>query len=124
MKRLAKPQIVVALSLLMVLGFASCVPLVIGAVGGAVGGAIESAEAAKSNQYGPATYTGTILSNIIYFPAKVLFAAGGALTTGVAYVVTFGDRAASAEIWKKSVGGDYLLSPAMIAGDETVHFVG
>lgn len=123
MKRLDS-KLVYRLSLVILLLFNSCVPLAIGAAGGAAGGAVKSAQAAEEKRYGPANYTGTILSNVFYFPAKVLFAAGGAITSGVVFLGSLGDSSVSRPIWDASVYGDYLVTPAMMAGEDRVRFVG
>lgn len=98
-----------------------CVLLAVGAAGGAAGGTITSSE---SPGYQPMTYVGTVLGNILYFPAKAIFAGGGAVVSGASYVFTGGDEKVSSHIWNTSTGGDYLLTPAMIAGEKPVHFAG
>jgi hypothetical protein len=70
------------------------------------------------------TYFGTVLANIFYIPAKIVFGAGGAVTSGLAYVVTLGDTDVSNSIWNTSVNGDYVVTPRMIEGRESVDFTG
>ncbi len=70
------------------------------------------------------TYVGTVLANAVYFPAKVIFAGGGAITSGVVYIATLGDEEATGSVWNASTKGDYLLSPRMIEGRENVRFAG
>jgi len=70
------------------------------------------------------TYVGSVLASAFYFPAKVLFAADGVATSGVAYLVTLGDSDPSREIWDASVTGDYVVTPRMIEGRDDVDFVG
>ena len=70
------------------------------------------------------TYAGTVLANVVYVPAKIVFAGAGAATSGVAYIVTLGDTETSDSVWNASVGGNYVLTPNMIEGDEPVRFVG
>ncbi|MCO6430725.1 MAG: hypothetical protein J5J00_07670 [Deltaproteobacteria bacterium] len=102
-----------------------CGALAAGAAGGAAAGSVESAQAAESPQeHSTGTYVATVLSNVVYFPAKVIFAGAGAATTGVAYLVTGGDREVTNNIWNSSVGGTYVVTPDMIEGDESVRFVG
>ena len=52
------------------------------------------------------SYVGAGVASLVYFPAKLAFAVGGALTSGVAYAVTLGDRHPSQDIWEASVEGD------------------
>ena len=83
-----------------------------------------SAKESQEEQHGAMTYVGTVLADVVYVPAKVVFTAAGALTSGVAYIVTVGDSNASSAIWNKSVNGDYVLTPSMVEGKKPVHFVG
>ena len=69
-------------------------------------------------------YVGSALANPIYFPAKVLFAATGAIASGITYVATLGRPQPSTEIWDAAVEGDYVVTPSMIEGNERVDFVG
>jgi hypothetical protein len=102
-----------------------CAPLLIGgaAAGGAAGG-VSSAKASEQSDHSAGTYAGTVLANVVYFPAKALFAGGGAVTSGVAYLVTLGNRDTARSIWDASVEGDYVVTPNMIEGRDPVHFVG
>ena len=70
------------------------------------------------------SYIGSVGASALYFPAKVLFAAGGAATSGVAYLVTLGDSDPAQSIWTASVDGDYVVTPSMIEGHDDVDFVG
>lgn len=101
-----------------------CVPLVVGAAGGAAGGAASSVEQSESEGHSAMSYVGSVGASALYFPAKVLFAAGGAVTSGVAYVVTLGSSGAAESIWTASVDGDYVVTPRMIEGHDDVDFVG
>lgn len=113
-----------ALVLLAVLCINSCVPLVVGAAGGAVGGAVTSAKESEKESYSTGTYIGTVLGNAVYFPAKVIFALGGSVVAGVSYIVTGADPRVSGPIWDASTGGNYILTPAMIAGQRPIQFSG
>ena len=48
----------------------------------------------------------------------------GGLFGGGAYVATGGNRQTAETIWRSSLGGDYVVTPDMIAGKEPVHFSG
>ncbi len=93
-----------------------------GAAGAAAGGA--SDVRAKNEHHSAMTYAGTVLGNIPYFPAKVIFAGLGAAASGVSYVVTLGKDQPADKIWDASVKGSYVLTPRMIEGRQPVHFVG
>jgi len=92
------------------------------AAGGAAGGVV-SARASRQEQHPPAIYAETVLANVVYVPAKALFAASGAVTSGVTYLVTAGSREPGV-VWRSAVDGDYVLTPDMIEGNDPVHFVG
>ena len=83
-----------------------------------------AASGRKEGGHSVPTYFGTVLANIFYIPAKVVFAAAGAVTSGLAYVVTLGDTSVSNSIWNTSVNGDYVVTPPMIEGRESVDFTG
>ena len=101
-----------------------CPVVVAGAAAGGAAGATVSAREGQEKHYAPLTYAGTILADLVYVPAKVAVATVGAATSGAAYLITLGDRNVSNNIWNSSVNGDYVLTPAMIEGDEPIHFTG
>jgi hypothetical protein len=98
--------------------------VVAGAAAGGAAGTAVSAKESEKEQHGVLTYVGTVLADVFYFPAKVVFAGVGATTSGLAYVLTLGDSSVSNNIWNASVEGNYILTPNMIAGEEPVRFVG
>lgn len=101
-----------------------CPFVVAGAVAGGAAGTAVSAKESEEEHHSALTYVGTVLGDVVYFPAKVVFAGAGALTSGVAYVLTLGDSSVSNNIWNASVNGNYILTPDMIQGKQPVHFVG
>jgi len=66
----------------------------------------------------------SVLANLLYMPTKVVYASLGAITGGLAYVLTVGDEDVSDAVWSRSVGGTYVVTPAMVRGDEDVLFFG
>jgi hypothetical protein len=66
----------------------------------------------------------TVLSNVLYMPAKVLYATTGGITGGFAYGLTGGDYQTANEVWVPSMGGTYVLTPSMIRGDDSIAFTG
>jgi|SRR5215475_2140388 len=66
----------------------------------------------------------SLLCNLIYIPFKLTYALLGGLVGGGAYLITAGNGQASDAIWRSSLGGDYVLTPAMIAGDQPINFSG
>jgi len=107
-----------------VLHLSGCVAAVAGAAAGGAAGTAVSVNEGSEERHGPLTYVGTVLANVVYFPAKVVFAGTGAVTSGAAYLLTVGDAQASSNIWNAAVNGNYVVTPDMIDGKTPVHFVG
>jgi hypothetical protein len=64
------------------------------------------------------------LASLVYTPAKVLYAIGGGLAAGMAYVVSAGDQDVTAPILTPSVRGDYVVTPAHLRGEKSLEFFG
>lgn len=113
------------LLVVLALGLAGCPLLVAGAVGGGAAGAAASAHQGQGEEeHSAGAYAGAIAADVLYVPAKVLFAAAGALTSGVTYLVTVGNKEASSAIWSSAVEGTYVITPRHIEGTEPVRFIG
>jgi len=67
---------------------------------------------------------GTVAGNILYVPAKVVYGILGGITGGASYVLTGGNTQTANTIWRSSLGGDYVLTPDMVAGQKPIHFSG
>ena len=65
-----------------------------------------------------------VIANIGYMPVKTVYAVVGGLTGGFAYACTGGNYETASNIWSMSLGGTYVLSPAMIRGEEPIYFAG
>jgi hypothetical protein len=66
----------------------------------------------------------TAIGNLFYIPAKIAYGTLGGLAGGTAYVFTRGDHHMAHKIWRNSLGGDYVLTPTMLKGQQPIHFVG
>ena len=66
----------------------------------------------------------TMLSNVIYMPAKFIYATAGGLTGGFAFALTGGDLETAEKIWVTSMGGTYVLTPGMLQGQDAIAFTG
>jgi fermentation-respiration switch protein FrsA (DUF1100 family) len=66
----------------------------------------------------------SVLSNALYMPGKVTYALLGGLTGGLAYALTGGDAQTAQTVWLTSLGGTYVLTPAMLRGEERIAFAG
>jgi hypothetical protein len=115
-----------AAALVALLGLQStgCALLIGGAVAGGAAGGAASVEQGEQEHHSPMTYVGSVLANAVYFPAKVVLAAGGAVASGLTYVATLGEPEPTRTIWDASVEGDYVVTPRMIEGREDVDFIG
>jgi hypothetical protein len=66
----------------------------------------------------------TLGANVLYIPAKFVYGILGGITGGAGWAVTGGNSQVSDTIWRSSLGGDYVLTPSMIRGDDPIHFSG
>ena len=64
------------------------------------------------------------LISVLYAPAKVLYAAGGGLVAGMAYVLSAGDQDVTEPILTPSLRGDYIVTPAHLRGERQLEFIG
>jgi len=82
-------------------------------------------EKKQTNYWSDAGYgTLAVLTNVVYMPVKVVYSTLGVITGGLAYVLTVGDSDTAERVWSPSVGGSYVVTPAMLRGDEPVFFNG
>ena len=70
------------------------------------------------------TGASVVLANVVYMPAKVIYAAGGGLVAGFAYLFSAGDKEVAKPILDASIGGDYIVEPEHLAGDKKLVFFG
>ncbi|HBZ72432.1 MAG TPA: hypothetical protein DEP35_22930 [Deltaproteobacteria bacterium] len=120
--RLQKVPFVLALS--AVLACSGCALLVAGAAAGGAAGGVSAARAGDTETHTAMSYVGSVLASTVYFPAKVVFASAGAVTSGLAYLVTAGNPQSASSIWNAAVEGDYVVTPDVIDGTRPLHFVG
>jgi hypothetical protein len=66
----------------------------------------------------------TMLADVVYVPVKFVYAGLGAIAGGFAFVLTGGNTQVSDTIWRSALGGDYVLTPKMITGEDPIHFSG
>jgi hypothetical protein len=67
---------------------------------------------------------GALLCNVVYLPAKLVYALLGSFIGGGTYLVTGGNQQAADTVWRSALGGDYVVTPAMLAGEEPINFSG
>jgi hypothetical protein len=64
------------------------------------------------------------LTSVVYAPIKVVYAAGGSVVAGLAYVLSGGDKEVAKPIFDASVRGDYVVTPQHMTGERELEFVG
>lgn len=67
---------------------------------------------------------GAFFTNLIYMPAKFTYATLGAITGGFAYVLTGFNTNVGKSVWVPSTGGDYVITPSMLRGEDPIYFSG
>ena len=68
--------------------------------------------------------TATVLANVVYIPTKLVYATLGGVTGGFAYLLTGGNYTAAEKVWIPSMGGNYVLNPNQVWGQEPIMFSG
>jgi hypothetical protein len=68
--------------------------------------------------------TACVFVNLIYGPTKFLYATGGALVSGFAWIFSAGDNDVARPIWDASMRGDYMVVPAQLRGQKRLDFIG
>jgi hypothetical protein len=63
-------------------------------------------------------------TNLLYMPAKLTYVVVATVTGGLVYALTLGNSRAVHAIFSPALGGTYVISPAMLKGDEPVFFFG
>ena len=67
---------------------------------------------------------GAVFTNILYMPAKFVYATFGGITGGLAYLLTGFRYDLAKEIWRPSLGGTYVVTPSMLRGEDKIYFSG
>ena len=65
-----------------------------------------------------------VVANVGYMPAKMVYGLVGGITGGFAYACSAGNYETANSIWEPSLGGTYVLTPAMIRGEQAIDFAG
>lgn len=68
------------------------------------------------------TGVGSAIGTVIYFPFKATFCILGGLASGVTLAVSGSEQAG--RVVDTSCRGSWTITPAMVAGEEPVYFVG
>jgi hypothetical protein len=76
------------------------------------------------NWKGVGVGAGTVVGNALYIPAKLVYGILGGVAGGAGWALTGGNTQVANTIWRSSLGGDYVLTPNMVAGQDPIHFSG
>jgi hypothetical protein len=66
----------------------------------------------------------TVFTNVIYMPAKMVYATLGGITGGLAFALTGGDTQTAETVWVTTMGGTYVVTPNMLRGEDSIAFSG
>ena len=64
----------------------------------------------------------TVLTNVAYMPAKLVYSVLGGITGGLALGLTGGDLDTAEKVWVTSMSGTYVVTPGMLRGEEPIVF--
>ena len=64
------------------------------------------------------------LSSLVYAPVKVVYALGGAVVGGFAWLFSAGDNDVARAVVTPAVRGDYVVTPSNLRGEEELEFIG
>jgi hypothetical protein len=67
---------------------------------------------------------GALVVNLVYIPLKMVYAILGGIVGGGTYLVTAGNEQAANTVWRSALGGDYVITPQMLAGQQPINFSG
>ena len=67
---------------------------------------------------------GALLCNVLYIPAKLVYAILGGRVGGGTFLITAGNQQAANTVWRSALGGDYVVTPQMLAGQQPINFSG
>ncbi|HXZ24862.1 MAG TPA: hypothetical protein VEI24_01470 [Nitrospiria bacterium] len=68
--------------------------------------------------------TASMLSTFIYGPIKLTYAILGGTIGGLSYLLSVGNLDVANKIWVPSLGGNYVITPEMLKGEQAIHFFG
>lgn len=66
----------------------------------------------------------TVLCDVLYVPAKVVYALLGGIVGAGTWAVTGGNTQVANTVWRSAFGGDYVLTPDMLQGKQPINFSG
>ena len=67
---------------------------------------------------------GSALCSVVYAPFKIVYALGGSLIGGLAWIFSAGDGDVASAVISPAVRGDYVVTPAHLRGEQPLEFIG
>ena len=67
---------------------------------------------------------GSAVCSVIYAPVKIVYALGGLIVGGFGWALSGGDSAVAKSIVDPAVRGDYIVTPDVLRGRESLEFFG
>jgi hypothetical protein len=64
------------------------------------------------------------ISSLIYGPVKLVYALGGLVVGGCAWIFTAGDSQVAETVFTRSLRGTYVVTPEILMGEERLEFIG
>jgi type IV secretory pathway VirB2 component (pilin) len=64
------------------------------------------------------------LTSLVYAPVKVVYAIGGCVVGGFAWVFSAGDNDVAKTVVTPAVRGDYVVTPQHLRGERPLEFIG
>ncbi len=64
------------------------------------------------------------LSSLVYAPVKVVYAVGGLVIGGFAWLFSAGDNDVARTVTTPAVRGDYVVTPEHLRGERPLEFIG
>jgi len=86
--------------------------------------AVPRADAAGNYASDAGIGIGCVFVNLLYMPAKFVYATLGGFTGGLAYLLTGANYDVAEKIWTPSLGGNYVVTPAHLRNQQTLYFSG
>ena len=67
---------------------------------------------------------GAAVCSLVYAPIKVVYAAGGGLVGGFAWLFSAGDGDVARAVVTPAMRGDYVVTPGHLRGEKPLEFIG
>jgi len=96
--------------------------ILIAAVAGLLAASPARAEKTYVSDWGMGT--ASVFVNLLYMPAKFVYAGLGGITGGVAYLLTGFNFEVADRVWAPSLGGNYVVTPAHLRNEQMLYFSG